>query len=218
MATAEAQKLAAVARALPSVCTKDATLYQDYQAGIHVLIPYQHFATYYFFDIFRQTFGLLAFLNFRCEIPTVLRPRRSRTFSLGPLSWSWQSTCLLMDSHQCWALSVVNVDDVFRMYLMCWQFLYFIYDHNIFSICVYKIWHFIYAIQFQYVLLRQGLASNSEGWGLGTEQERTRAASHVVFCSRWRQLCLALVSAQLWILDFSRVYTDTCQTLWYMCN
>ena len=67
-----------------------------------------------------------------------------------------------MDSHQCWALSVVNVDDVFRMYLMCWQFLY---DHNIFNICVYNFWHFIYAIQFQYVLLRQGLASNSEGWG-----------------------------------------------------
>ena len=53
MATAEAQKLAAVARALPSVCTKDATLYQDYQAGIHVLIPYQHFASFcniLFFD------------------------------------------------------------------------------------------------------------------------------------------------------------------------
>lgn len=165
MATAEAQKLAAVARALPSVCTKDATLYQDYQAGIHVLIPYQHFASFC---------NILFFWYIRCEITTVLRPRRSKTFSLGPLSWSWQSTCLLMDSHQCWALSVVNVDDVFSMYLMCWQFLY---DHNIFNICVYNFWNFIYAIQFQYVLLRQGLASNSEGWGLGTEQERTRAAS-----------------------------------------
>ena len=59
--------------------------------------------------------------------------------------------------------------------------------------------------------------SVTTGFGVKFWKLELCAASHVVFCSRWRQLCLALVSSQLWTLGFLLVYTDMCQTLWYIC-